>query len=52
MHTGQRAGIEREIKELMMSQLKDRGFVGGIGTVENHRIARRIDQSHRRQIGV
>jgi regulator of protease activity HflC (stomatin/prohibitin superfamily) len=27
MHTGQRAGIEKEIKELMMSQLKDRGFV-------------------------
>lgn len=27
MHTGQRANIEREIKELMMTQLKDRGFV-------------------------
>ena len=27
MHTGQRAGIEKEIKELMMSQLKERGFV-------------------------
>lgn len=27
MHTGQRAGIERSIKELMMTQLKDRGFV-------------------------
>jgi prohibitin 1 len=26
MHTGQRANIEREIKELMMTQLKDRGF--------------------------
>ena len=27
MHTGQRGSIEREIKELMMSQLKERGFV-------------------------
>ena len=27
MHTGQRSGIEKSIKELMMSQLKDRGFV-------------------------
>ena len=27
MHTGQRGSIEREIKELMMSQLKQRGFV-------------------------
>jgi regulator of protease activity HflC (stomatin/prohibitin superfamily) len=27
MHTGQRSGIEKAIKELMMSQLKDRGFV-------------------------
>jgi prohibitin 1 len=27
MHTGQRASIEREIKDLMMTQLKDRGFV-------------------------
>ena len=27
MHTGQRAGIEKSIKELMMTQLKDRGFV-------------------------
>jgi regulator of protease activity HflC (stomatin/prohibitin superfamily) len=27
MHTGQRSGIEKSIKDLMMSQLKDRGFV-------------------------
>jgi regulator of protease activity HflC (stomatin/prohibitin superfamily) len=27
MHTGQRAEIERAIRDLMMSQLKDRGFV-------------------------
>lgn len=27
MHTGQRAGIEKSIKDLMMTQLKDRGFV-------------------------
>jgi regulator of protease activity HflC (stomatin/prohibitin superfamily) len=27
MHTGQRSLIEKSIKELMMSQLKDRGFV-------------------------
>ncbi len=27
MHTGQRASIEKEIREMMMSQLKDRGFV-------------------------
>lgn len=27
MHTGQRANIEREIKDLMMAQLKDRGFM-------------------------
>ena len=27
MHTGQRSGIEKAIKELMMAQLKDRGFV-------------------------
>lgn len=27
MHTGKRSGIEKSIKELMMSQLKDRGFV-------------------------
>lgn len=27
MHTGQRANIEKEIKDLMMTQLKDRGFV-------------------------
>ncbi len=27
MHTGQRSGIENAIKELMMLQLKDRGFV-------------------------
>jgi regulator of protease activity HflC (stomatin/prohibitin superfamily) len=27
MHTGQRSGIEKAIKELMMSQLQNRGFV-------------------------
>jgi regulator of protease activity HflC (stomatin/prohibitin superfamily) len=27
MHTGQRSGIEKSIKELMMNQLKDRGFI-------------------------
>jgi regulator of protease activity HflC (stomatin/prohibitin superfamily) len=27
MHTGQRSGIEKSIKDLMMNQLKERGFV-------------------------